>query len=160
LGPTFPPLPPATVAFAESGLSLLVGTCGVDLAPDCVRAAGVRIWPDACRLTVLVPHATSATSIANLRANPRLALTGSQIPSHTTIQIKGKVLAVRDGDAADHDLALRYRVTLAAAFAGIGQLPRNGLRFNVWPAWAVDLEIETVFEQTPGPKAGARMGQT
>src|SRR5687768_5786715 len=118
---------------------MLVGTCGVDLAPDCVRAAGVRIWPDACRLTVLVPHATSATSIANVRANPRLALTLSQIPSHTTIQIKGKVLEVRAGDAADLDLAIRYRVELADALARIGQLPRNGLRLHVWPAWAIDL---------------------
>jgi len=157
LAPTFPPLPPELVTFAEGGVSLLVGTCGPDLAPDCVRAGGVRVWPDACRLTVLLPAATAAVSIANLAANPRLALTFSEIATHRTFQIKGAVLDVREGDESDRALALRYRTAFAAALATYGQLPRVALRISVWPCWAVDLDIATVYAQTPGPSAGARM---
>ncbi len=66
----YPPLPAELVTFAESGVSLLVGTASATLEPDCVRVFGVRVWPDARKLTVIVPAVTGATSIANLRATP------------------------------------------------------------------------------------------
>jgi hypothetical protein len=136
---------------------MLVGTCSRALAPDCVRGMGVRIWPGACQLTLLLPAATSAVSIANLRENPQLALTLSHIPSHRTMQMKGPVLAIRDGDDADRELATRYREKLADDLAFVGQPPANTLRLGIWPCYAVDLEIAIVFAQTPGPVAGNKM---
>jgi hypothetical protein len=138
-------------------VSLLVGTCDASARPDCVRAVGVRVRADACGLTVLVPSATGATSVANVRANPRIAVTLSEVPTHRTFQVKGRVLAVRDGDADDHALARRYRASFVETLAYVGQLPRLAGRIRVWPCHAIDLEIEVVFAQTPGPVAGERM---
>ncbi|HEX5060499.1 MAG TPA: hypothetical protein VFV99_14125 [Kofleriaceae bacterium] len=154
---SYPPLPPELVTFAEGGVSILVGTCNRELVPDCVRGMGVRVWPGASGLTVLLPAATAAASIANVRDNPRLAVTLSHIPSHRTIQVKGKVIAVRDGDDADRELATRYREKLADDLAFVGQPAANTLRLGIWPCHAVDLEIEVVFAQTPGPVAGVKM---
>lgn len=125
--------------------------------PDCVRGMGVRIWPGACQLTVLLPAATSATSVANLRANGRMAVTLSHIPTHKTIQVKGKVLDLREGVEADRELAIAYRKLLAADLGHVGQPPANTLRLGVWPCWAVDLEIAVVYAQSPGPVAGEKM---
>ena len=155
--PIYPPLPPDVVAFAQSGVSILLGTTSAALEPDCVRGMGVRVWPGACQLTVLMPAATGATSLANLRENPRLAVTLSHIPSHRTKQVKGRVLAVRDGDEADHQLARAYRELFAEDLAHVGQPAANTLRLGIWPCHAIDLDIEVVFAQTPGPAAGARM---
>jgi hypothetical protein len=58
-------------------------------------------------LTVLVPAGSGATSIANVRENPRIALTISHIPTHRTMQFKGSVAC--DGDGADREQATRYR---------------------------------------------------
>lgn len=138
-------------------MSLLVGTCSADGAPDCLRAMGMRVWPGACQLTVLLPAATAKASIANLRENPRLALTISHIPTHRTVQVKGQVLAIRDGAEDDHRLAQRYRVKLAEDLAFVGQPAANTLRLAIWPCHAVDLDISVVFAQTPGPVAGVRM---
>lgn len=71
---SLPPLSPELLAHAEGGVSILAGSCSAELEPDCVRGVGVRVWPDACHLTVLLPVATSVTSIANLAGNPRLAI--------------------------------------------------------------------------------------
>lgn len=141
--------------FSEQGVSILVGTCSAALAPDCVRGVGVRVWPGACRLTVLVPVSTGATTLVNARENPRLAVTLSHMPTHRTIQIKGAVLAVRDGGDDERALAERYRERFAEqlAFVGVGQGPRLG----IWPCAAIDVQISTVFNQTPGPAAGIRM---
>lgn len=154
---TFPPLPPELVSFTERGLSTLTGTCDANGIPDCVRAMGVRVWPGACQLTVLIPAASSATSIANLRANGRLAVTLSHIPTHKTVQLKGRVLAIRDGDEADRERAMHYRIKLSEDLAWVGLPAANTLRLGMWPCWAVDLEIEVVYEQTPGPAAGNQM---
>jgi len=138
-------------------VSLLVGTCSLERVPDCVRGMGVKVAPGACDLTVLLPAATSATSIANLRANPRLALTLSHIPSHRTVQVKGPVLAIREGTDADQALATRYRELFAADLAFVGQPPGNTRRLGIWPCFAVDIHIAVVYAQTPGPSAGVQM---
>jgi hypothetical protein len=157
LAASYPPLPDELVTFTEGGLSLLVATCSAELVPDCVRACGVRVWPGACQLTVLIPAATGAASIANLKSNPRLAMTLAHIPSHRTVQIKGTVTAVRDGTAEDRAHAEHYRARFAEALAWVGQLTSLTSRLSVWPLHAVDLDIAVVFAQTPGPTAGAKM---
>jgi hypothetical protein len=145
------------VQFAESGVSLLVGTCSAALVPDCVRGVGVRVWPGACQLTVLLPVATSVQTIDNLRANPRLAVTLSHVPTHRTIQVKGSVRAIRDGGEDDRAMSRHYVEALAEDFAWLGQPSANTLRLGHWPSYAIDLDIAMVFAQTPGPVAGMRM---
>ena len=108
-------------------------------------------------MTLLVPAATAVTSIANLRANPRLALTLSHIPTHRTVQVKGAVLAIRDGDDRDRALAEKYRALFAEDLAWVGQPAANTLRLGIWPCHAIDLEIAVVYMQTPGPAAGEKM---
>jgi hypothetical protein len=157
VGELFPPLPPEYVAHAESGVSILIGTCSADLDPDCVRGVGVRVWPDACHLTVLVPVATSVDALANLAGNPRLAVTMNHVPTHHTIQVKGRVLAIRAGADADLALATVYRERFARDLARVGMPAANTLRLGIWPCMAIDLAIDVCFAQTPGPKAGEKM---
>jgi len=138
-------------------VSCLVGTASADLVPDCVRGAGVRIWPGACQLTVLIPAATGATAIKNLRENPHLAVTLSKIPTHRTVQVKGKVLAIRDGDETDHAAGRAYLEKFATDLEWAGQPRTVSTRLGIWPCFAVDLEIEVAYVQTPGPVAGNKL---
>jgi hypothetical protein len=157
VAPGFPPLPNDLVEFVEGGVSLLTGTCSTDLVPESVRSAGLRVWPCACKLTVLLPKATAEIGIENLRTSRRIALTASRIETYRTVQIKGTVLDIRDGDEADRALSIRYGAGLrkALAWVGIPEGVTSGL--SLWPAWAVDVDIVHVFAQTPGPLAGVRM---
>ncbi len=141
----------------QGGVSLLSGTCSSALVPESQRACGLRVWPGACKLTVMLPKATGEITIANLRENPRLAVTMSQIPTHRTMQVKGTVFAIRDATDDEHAWIEAYAVKLRAQFAylGIPEGVTRGLTF--WPAWAVDMDIVHVFAQTPGPVAGAKM---
>lgn len=153
----YPPLPPELIAFAEGGVSILVGTASAKHEPDCVRGMGVRVSPDGCQLTVIVPVVTGETSIANLRENPRLAVTLSHIPSHRTLQVKGNVIAIRDGGEEELAFAIRYRALLAEDLAFVGQPAANTTRLGIWPCVAVDIQIQLVFAQTPGPQAGVKL---
>jgi hypothetical protein len=66
LAESYPPLPPELIAFPQTGVSMLVGTCGADLTPETVRGVGIRISPDGYRMTVIVPASTGATAVAQL----------------------------------------------------------------------------------------------
>ena len=154
---SFPPLPDELVTFVQGGLSLLAATCSADLVPECQRIAGVRVWPCACKVTVMLPKATGEIMVANLRANGRLAVTLSQIQTHRALQMKGTVFGIRDADETDHELIERYAAGLRASLAWVG-VPEGVTRgLSLWPAWAVDMEIQQVFAQTPGPVAGVKM---
>lgn len=153
------PLTPELVEFVErAASSVIVGTCDRDLAPECVRGVGIRIAADARTITVLVPVATGGRTLANLRDNPRLAVAFNEPTTHRTFQIKGQVLAIRAAAEADRALAERFRMQFAEALALLGHLPRKILNLTVWPATAIDVEIDQVFAQTPGPKAGTPLG--
>ncbi len=154
---SFPPLPPELIEFAHGGRSLLVGTCDKDLEPECMRAMGIRIAPDGLRLGVYLPVATAARTIANLRSNPRISLTLSQISTHRTLQIKGAVLDIADGTEEDHAFVNQYRDMFAADLAWAGQSKANTLALTNWPCHAVLVEIAVVYTQTPGPNAGLQL---
>ena len=154
---SFPPLPDELVAFVHGGVSLLSGTCSAALVPESQRACGIRIWPGACRLTLWLPKATGEVAVANLRENPRIAITASQIQTHRTVQLKGNVLEVREATEADRATIDTWFAGFRASLAWVGVPENLTLGYTAWPAWAVDVDIVNVFAQTPGPVAGVKM---
>jgi hypothetical protein len=145
------------IPFCESGVSLQVGTRDAQLFPDTLRAYGLRVEPGAGALTVFLPDATSAQALANLRDNGRIALCLARIADHRTIQIKGRAVDVRPACESDLVVIRTYRARLAEALATIGLPTRLGFRLSHWPAHAVRVEVESLFDATPGPGAGERL---
>jgi hypothetical protein len=148
---------PELAAFIESGISVLVGTRDARLRPDCVRGAGVRADPEAGTLTVFLPAATSERALANLADNGRIAVTVTRAIDHRSLQVKGGALEVRPSTAEERAEIARYLELLAADWGHVG-VPRQATKaMNCWPAFTVTLGAEALFEQTPGPGAGAAL---
>lgn len=144
--------------FLQSGVSLLVGTRDADLVPESLRAVGARVEPGGAEVTVYLPVATSARALANLRDNGRLAVCFSRPLDHRSVQLKGAVVALRDGVEADRRVVERYRALLTDVLAAVGVPPRITLQITHWPVAAARFRVESVFVQTPGPGAGAPLG--
>lgn len=124
------------------------------LMPESVRAVGYRIDPERRTLRVLVPHATAARTVENLRAHPRAALSASHPPDHRSLQLKGHVVGITDADEDDRAAALRYQGAAIPLLETVG-VPRSLQRRVVWwPAWAIEIAVTDIFDQTPGPGAG------
>jgi hypothetical protein len=122
-----------------------------------MRAMGIRVAPDGLQLTLFLPVATAEQTIANVRANPRIALTLSEISTHRTLQIKGAVLDITEGTDEDHWYVNLYREMFAADLAWAGQSKANTIAVTNWPCHAVLVEIAVVYTQTPGPTAGLQL---
>lgn len=136
---------------------MLVGTRSERLLPDCCRAVGARVENGGEELTVFVPLATAESNLINLADNGRIAVCFARI-DHRTLQIKGPVLSIRDGDDEDRRQVYRYRTLLAESWGVIGIPPRVTMRMAHWPCLAVRFRVESIFDATPGPGAGAPLG--
>ena len=140
---------------ADEGMSVFVGTVSPDGLPAGCRAIAV-VSPDHLKtITVYVPMATSRDVIANVAATKRLAVVATYPPDHSAMQLKGTTTAVRL--AADEEAELlRYRIEkFADVLHDLGIPKRIGRSISHWPAFAIDMKVEEVFDQTPGPKAGS-----
>ncbi|HYI10545.1 MAG TPA: hypothetical protein VEK57_15900 [Thermoanaerobaculia bacterium] len=140
--------------YAVGGVSVVVGSVDADGIPTCCRGIAIRTKDDFDTVTVFLPAATAQETVANVATTHRLAVTCSHPLSHETIQIKGLTRGVRLAPAADEGFVRERLEQFAEVLDTIG-LPRHiTRRIAHWPAFAIDISVEAVFDQTPGPKAG------
>jgi hypothetical protein len=139
---------------AERGMSLYAGAVGIDGAPVGCRAVALTANPELSRITVYVPMATSSDLVSGVAATKRIAVVATYPPDHFSIQLKGTTTGVRLAADDERDL-IRDRVEgFAEVLHAIGFPMRVVRAMNHWPAFAIDLKVEEIFDQTPGPKAG------
>jgi len=133
---------------------MFVGTVSPSGVPAGCRAIGAVSGDELATLTVYVPMATSHEVLANIAATRRLAVVATYPPDHSTVQVKGTTTGVRLAADAEEAIVRERLESFADSLDVIG-IPRRVTRaINHWPVFAIDLKIEEIFEQTPGPKAG------
>lgn len=150
-------LPADLVEFVESGASVLVGTRDARLRPECVRAAGCMVAKDRKTLRLLLPEMTGRRTLVNLEAGSPVAVTFSRIVDHRTMQVKGVSLGVRPADASEHEAVRRYLAAFTESLYFVGLSRAIVRRMRVEPCVVAAIDVRELFEQTPGPGAGARM---
>lgn len=143
--------------FIQSGISILIGTRDARRFPDSARVVGARVEAGDEEITLFLPTATTATSVANLRESRRIAVCFGRAEDHRSVQVKGRVLEIREASDVDREWVDRYCGEFAGMLRFVGLPPRLISRMNHWPCHAVRFRVEAVFDQTPGPGAGARL---
>lgn len=147
-------LDPALVEFLESGVVLGCASRDARLVPRSVWPVGIRVESGAEEVTVFLPVATAGDVIANLRDSRRIALVATSAADHRSIQLKGKVVEIREAADDERSLTERYRASLGRNLEPLGVPKFFVLRIQHWPAHAVRFQVEQLFVQTPGPAAG------
>ena len=141
----------------EAGLSILVGTVDTDGTPSCCRAIALTSTDELQTATVYLPVATSHQTIQNVATTGQLAVAATHVIDHCATQLKGTTI---DARLAREDEAsfVRGRLDAFADALDIIGMPRRVTRSLAhWPAFAISMRVEQVFEQTPGPNAGSRL---
>ncbi len=139
----------------EAGMSLVVGTVSADGEPRAHRAwSAVVVDPGERRLRFVMSN-DDPDLIAHLGSGA-VALTGANVATYASMQVKGHVVAV-ESPTAD-DLA-RTRHSIDTFFETINRTDGNPMEHLVrmLPEMyvAVDMIVDETFDQTPGPKAGS-----
>ncbi len=141
----------------DPGMSVVVGTVDAAGTPVSCRGLALTSADDLATLTVYVPLATSQETIANVATTHRIAVTATYPLDNSSIQMKGLASAAR---LARDDEAPSVRAGLESfsdVLETIGIPKRVTKGINWWPAFAIEMRVQEIYEQTPGPKAGTRI---
>jgi hypothetical protein len=152
---------PETIAFLEGGNALIVATVTADGEPAASRGWGLTLLSDdcpegfVCRGRLLL-DASDERAIDNAETVGAIAVTAATPMTFTSIQLKGRVESMEMPTAADDERAQRYIDEFFAAVMETDETERF-LLDRMRPIAFVPLivVIDELYDQTPGPGAGA-----
>ena len=147
------------IEFLHSGCALLVGTLDATGLPNAGRGLGLTVLDArAGRLRLLV-DADDAQTIANLQPGALVAVTAASVRTLRSLQMKGHVVLVEPANGADLAKQKQYSDDF------IGDIYRvDGDPLEMLKRWvdhrsvACVVDVESSFDQTPGPGAGSQVG--
>ena len=140
--------------FLESGLSVVLATRDPGLRPDGAVAWAVRVEPGGARLTVFLHEDAARAMLVNLERHPEIAVDLDRPTTHRACQVKGRHVAARPAREDEKELILAQIESFAADLEVLGYPRTLSAAWAVWPCHALELEVEQLFEQTPGPGTG------
>jgi hypothetical protein len=144
----------ATARFLEAGRSITVATRDDALEPDGAPAWAARVHDDGGHLTLFLHEEAARGMLRNLEAHPEIAILFDQPSASRACQVKGTFLSSRRARAAERALVERQVEGLLRELEAIGIPRAMTTAWRTWPCLALDVRIERLFEQTPGPGAG------
>ena len=141
----------------EPGLSIIVATVDANGQPATCRGVALDSRDGLQTLTVFLPVATSLETISNLAATKRIAVASTHPISNSATQVKGTTIEARLATEEEGAFVRGRLDAFAQMLLAFGVPPRLAHSLRHWPAFAVTLRVEEIFEQTPGPNAGKRI---
>jgi Pyridoxamine 5'-phosphate oxidase len=153
-----PVLDPAVVEFIHGGVAVGVATRDDGLRPEFARGWGPEVSADGQSLRLCVTAPEGSRMRANLERNGAVAVGFSPPTIARAVQVKGVATQVGEPEAADLERVERHLRSFVAEAARIGAPEELSRRmFTGAGLLSVELAIEEVFDQTPGPTAGRRL---
>ena len=150
-------IPEDLVDFLESGVSILVGTRNAKNEPEATRSCGALVSKDREHVSLWFPDWAKG-AVQDIEENGHVAVCFSRMLDNYSIQLKGENATVRDAVEDERKVAERYIAAYIETLSMAG-FPRSlTTRIRVWPAKVVTFPVRDIFLQTPGPNAGARLG--
>jgi len=142
-------------AFLEEGVGIHIGTRNEALQPNGSRALAVTVEEDGRAMVVYVAQVAAARLLPDLESNGQVAVSFGRPIDDRACQVKGVFVDARAASDADRPEVSRQWNGFLTSLEQIG-IPRAvTLGWVTWPALAIRLRPNAVFEQTPGPGAGA-----
>jgi hypothetical protein len=142
-------------AFLEEGVGIHIATRNGSLEPNGARAIAVTVEADRKHFVVYVARVAAARILPDLEANGQAAVGFGRPVDDRACQVKGEFVAVRDATDEERPHVLAQWDGFLGSLEKIG-IPRAATKTWVtWPAVAIRLRANALFEQTPGPQAGA-----
>jgi hypothetical protein len=139
-----------------AGCGLIAGLVGGDGRPRATRAWSVEITGDAHEPTVRTLVSADDPDDRRALDTGWLALTGAEVRTLRSMQMKGPIVAVGSPSDADLALAEAHTAWFFRAVEAIDHVAPAHLEAMLPDAMvAVEFRLAEIYEQTPGPGAGA-----
>jgi hypothetical protein len=144
-------------AFIQGGVGIHIGSRGSRLEPNGARVTSVRVEDDHLHLLVYVPQVAAGRVLPDLETNGAAAVVFARPIDDRACQIKGIFAGSRPARDDERAHVEQQWEAFLASLEMIG-IPRAGAAgWITWPSVAIRLRATALFEQTPGPQAGAQV---
>ena len=148
---------PELTAFLEQGVGIHIGTRGAHLHPNGARAVAAKVEGGGSHLVVYVAEIAAARLRSDLESNGQAAVVFGRPEDERSCQVKGVFVDSRAVSESERPLLEKQWDGFLGQLEMIG-IPRvAAANWITWPAVAIRLKVTTIFEQTPGPQAGAQI---
>jgi Pyridoxamine 5'-phosphate oxidase len=142
-------------AFLQEGVGIHIATRNAALQPNGARALAVTVDADGTHVVVYVAEAAAARILPDLEANGQVAIGFGRPIDDRACQVKGVFVGARAATEAERAAVCAQWNGFLGSLELIG-IPRAATQAWVtWPAVAIRLRANALFNQTPGPHAGA-----
>jgi hypothetical protein len=146
---------PQLAAFLQEGLAVHIGTRNEQLEPNGARAIALTVEDDGVHVVVYVAKTAVKRLMADLQSNGHAAVTFVRPVDERAGQLKGTFVSARAAKPSERALVMSQWEGFLRSLEAIG-IPRANLtKWVTWPAMAIRLRTTALFDQTPGPHAGA-----
>ena len=142
-------------AFLQEGIAIQLGTRNERLEPNGVRVVSVAVDPDGRHIVAYVPDAAVAQVLPDLQSNGQAALVFARPPDERACQLKGTFTNAQPATAAERAGVEAQWDRWLDRLASIGVARATLEPWVTWPCTAIRLRVTAIFNQTPGPNAGA-----
>ena len=144
------------VDLLEAGSALIVGLLGEDGAPVAGRGWGLTFYEGTRWARLLVGADTITGPSREVTVGSPIAVTGANVLTLASAQVKGPVTAVVPAEKSDLARLRRYCDAFFDDVAVVDSIPRELMeRLVPTDVVACDIDVAEVFDQTPGPTAGS-----
>lgn len=141
-------------AFLERGCAIIVGTVAADGAPLAQRAWGCSVV-DGSTVRIMLDE-TDSVLRENAEGGGRIAVTSADVRTLRSVQLKGRVTRVETPSSDDLARCEQHNDELFDDILVTDFYPREYTERMVPPRYFVAVvAVEEIFDQTPGPGAGA-----
>lgn len=149
------------IDFIQGGISISLAACGLQRATSLARAVGCRFDPVSARLSVVLRRSRAEELLALIADSGRVTGVFCQPSTNRTLQIKGLEARIEAFPAADRALVDRHLDALVAEIRLLGvpeAIVRTIFCYDIADLVAVSYRPSEIYAQTPGPKAGEKIG--
>lgn len=143
--------------FVGEGQSIHVATCDSAGRPCGARGVAALVDADREHVDVYIPDVAFERLQPALEASRQLAVVFGRPRDDRSSQLKGVIVSTRQAQDAERAAVRKQWDGFMSALDGIGISRRLAGRWTWWPAHVVRIRVTAIFEQTPGPKAGAQL---
>src|SRR5688572_3166708 len=142
-------------SFLQEGIGIQLGTRNARLEPSGVRVVAVTIERDGTHVVAYVPDVAVGQVLPDLESNGQAALVFARPPDERACQLKGIFAGARAATADERAFVQAQWDRWLDRLTTIGFSRPTFEHWPTWPCVAIRVRVNAIFNQTPGPGAGA-----
>lgn len=143
--------------FLQQGLAINIGTRDAALAPHAAYAPAAVVEPEGTHVVIYVPEVGAGPVLADLAHNGQAAVVFARPTDDRACQVKGTYVSHRPAGDDERPRVQAQWEGFLQQLEMIGTPGESTRTWMTWPCVAIRLRVTALFNQTPGPGAGARL---